>query len=139
LTLERTFRIVERRNAADDREAVTYSLLAFAYNSAELDRRNHEVIDEIADGVRNGASVRVVGYTDRTGSDDANQALSLRRAGGVAAALRSRLRERGVRDVNVETKGLGVDDSRYDNQLPEGRVLSREVDVIVEQRAPRTE
>ncbi|HVZ41761.1 MAG TPA: OmpA family protein [Candidatus Kapabacteria bacterium] len=135
LVIDRKLRIVERTDGPKGREATTYSLLAFDNGSAELNAHNRGVIGEIAASTRSGAHITVVGYTDRTGSEEGNEVLSRRRAQAVVAALGSALKERRVRGVTIVATGEGYEEGRFDNELPEGRVLAREVDVILEQSA----
>ncbi|MBS1913651.1 MAG: OmpA family protein [Bacteroidetes bacterium] len=135
LVIDRKLRIVERTDGPKGREATTYSLLAFDNASAEVNAHNRGVIREIAASARSGAHITVVGYTDRTGSQAGNELLSRRRAQAVVAALGAALKERRVRGVTIVATGEGYEEGRFDNELPEGRVLAREVDVILEQSA----
>lgn len=133
LTFERTFRIVEMIGEGA-RERVHYSLLPFAHNAVTLDNRNQQVVREIADDIRVGARVIVAGNSERTtGSSDG---LSHRRAEIVAASLRGLLREQGVRNVTIAVRGDAHDAMRFDD-LPEGRLPAREVEVLIEQDATR--
>ncbi|MEO5929310.1 MAG: OmpA family protein, partial [Candidatus Kapaibacterium sp.] len=137
LVIERNIRVVDRNEALDSaRERITYTLLPFDYNSAELGGRNQGVIREIATAVRNGARIRVTGYADRTGSNAGNIDLSRRRAESAARTLELLLNNRGVRDARLATSGEGVSD-QFDNDLPEGRALSREVEIVIEQEMPK--
>jgi outer membrane protein OmpA-like peptidoglycan-associated protein len=83
--------------------------------------------------VRSAARVVVTGYSDRLGGPERNLELSRERAERVAAALRDELARRGRTDVVVEAVGAGVDETRFSNDLPEGRFLSRGVTVVLEQ------
>ena len=73
--------------------AVRYSLPAtsFAVGSAELPevlKKQLDVFAEVLKGKRDtGRQVRVIGHADASGSADANQALSLKRAEAVKAYL----------------------------------------------------
>jgi outer membrane protein OmpA-like peptidoglycan-associated protein len=127
LTLERTFRIVERRSN-DNRESIAYSLLAFPGNSTDIDGHNNNVLEEIAAHLHPGARVSVVG----NGGGESSLDLSLRRADRVADALRSIVRSHGTRDVAVATQ-RSASDSGFGDQLPEGRAPWRDVEVVVEQ------
>jgi hypothetical protein len=53
----------------------------------------------------------------------------------VAKILQRLLEEKGVDDVTLNVSGEGAETERFDNNLPEGRVLSRGVGVVVEQQA----
>jgi len=138
LVIEHNVRVVERSETLEgNRERITYSLLPFAYRSAELNARNEAVLDEVAAATRNGARITITGYTDRTGSEEGNADLSRRRADRVAVRLIALLRNRGVRGAEVITNGAGIDTERFSNDLPEGRALSRDVDIVIEQTLPK--
>jgi hypothetical protein len=47
--------------------------------------------------------------------------------------LRSRLEARGLREIPVTSAGGGIETARFQNDLPEGRMLARGVAVLVEQ------
>ena len=87
----------------------------------------------IASAILPGARVRVTGYTDRIGNERRNRDLSLQRAERVAAELERRLAARGITGATITIEGAGPEVSRFENDLPEGRFLSRGVSVVVEQ------
>ena len=104
--------------------------LDFAVGSASLQADQTDLVDRLADAVRQfpGAPVRLEGHTDDTGARDANLRLSRRRAESVAAALAGRL---GL-DVSVfATEGYGPDRPVALNATPEGRALNRRIDVVI--------
>jgi outer membrane protein OmpA-like peptidoglycan-associated protein len=132
LSLERRLRVVDRRiDARGARRLAAYTLVAFDYNSSELGPRNEAVIQEIAAATADSERIIVTGYTDRIGDERHNAELSRLRAERVAEALRSALARRGVNDVTIMVKGAGVETERFENDLPEGRILSRGVSVVV--------
>jgi outer membrane protein OmpA-like peptidoglycan-associated protein len=136
LTLKRSQQIVDMRSErSGGHERIEYSIVGFDYNSADLRKRNEATVKEIADVIAAGAHVTVTGYTDRIGDEQYNITLSRQRADRVAQTLRSFVDARGVGSVDIETVGAGVDVARFENNLPEGRVLSRGVSVIVDQGA----
>jgi len=80
-------------------------LVFFDWNKADLTDRARQIIGEAAQA-RTGQQVtriEVNGYTDRSGTPQYNEALSLRRANAVAAEL---LR-RGVQRNEIVTRGFG--------------------------------
>jgi outer membrane protein OmpA-like peptidoglycan-associated protein len=134
LLLEMQKRIIDKRiELHGDRERIAYSLVAFDYNSAELNDANGSEIRSIAAAVKSGATLTVTGYTDRIGDERRNASLSSERAARVAAAIRERLETLGLHDVNVLASGAGIETTRFENDLPEGRVLSRGVTVVIDQ------
>jgi outer membrane protein OmpA-like peptidoglycan-associated protein len=114
-------------------EQITYNLVAFNYNVAELGEQNEAQIASIAASIKEGARVTITGYTDRIGEERHNVQLSTQRAERVAAALRAQIRARGLEGIQLITTGAGIETARFANDVPEGRVLSRGVSVIVEQ------
>jgi outer membrane protein OmpA-like peptidoglycan-associated protein len=136
LSLERRLRIIDGRIERNgDREQISYTLVAFNYNSAELGKQNEAMVRDIASAVREGAEVTITGYTDRIGEEQRNVELSAQRAAKVATALRARLDARDLDEVQVKAMGAGIETDRFENDYPEGRVLSRGVSVTVDQSA----
>ena len=134
LRLDRRERVVSRDiTVSGESERRVYTLFAFDYDSEGISPRNEEVLMEIARAVRKGARIGVTGYTDRIGDDDHNAGLSLRRARKVAAALKEIIANQGIVSTVMETVGAGTTTDEFDNDLPEGRVLSRRVKIVVEQ------
>ena len=89
--------------AAPVAAAKTY-LVFFDWNQADLTDRARQIIGEAATARGTGVTrIEVNGYTDRSGSDQYNQGLSVRRANAVAAEL---LR-RGVPRNEIATRGFG--------------------------------
>jgi hypothetical protein len=80
-------------------------MVFFDLDSANLNATSQNVVKQTAAAFKStgGNSISATGHTDRSGSPDYNQALSVRRANAVKAAL---VRE-GVPDSAVSTSGLG--------------------------------
>jgi outer membrane protein OmpA-like peptidoglycan-associated protein len=74
-----------------------------------------------------GLRLDVEGYTDNTGSDELNQALSERRA----ETVRRYLVEQGLAEGNVTAKGLGKAMPVAENDTAAGRQKNRRVEIIV--------
>lgn len=73
------------------------------------------------------ARVQVQGFTDTTGSPQANLALSGQRA----MAVRSALVQRGVAPDHVTAQGFGESHPVANNATPAGRALNRRTDLVV--------
>lgn len=114
------------RSGAEDKTIDRYSLILFGFDKADLTADHRSLIDNVRGRITPGSQVRIVGYTDMSGSEDYNQRLSLQRATAVSQELRV---------PNVTVVGQGERLPLYDNQLPEGRFYNRTVEIIVE--APR--
>ncbi len=114
-------------------EHISYTLVGFDFDKADLTWQNREAIQELAGLTRGDASVHVLGYTDRIGEVARNEALSDERAATTTRALKTALDSLGVQQVHISSKGEGVETHRFTNDTPEGRVLSRGVSIDVEQ------
>ena len=99
-----------------------YNLITFEFDRAVLSPVNRMIADIIRGRIRPTSQVEIVGYTDRLGMADHNLELSRNRALSTAQAL-------GVPETKA--RGAGENTEMFDNDLPEGRFLSRTVDVTV--------
>jgi outer membrane protein OmpA-like peptidoglycan-associated protein len=102
--------------------------VTFRFGSAELDENGKTVIEiGFADVARQfgGSRVRLVGHTDSVGSDDANMALSRRRAQSVRDYLIRRYRFDSDRFITV---GKGETQPVASNDTEAGRSKNRRVD-----------
>lgn len=138
VTAEGSFKVHERvRQRQVDTsgrafEVVEQSLVGFGYNSSSLLADHLAQISELSGVLPDAATVSVVGYTDRVGDSERNLLLSRARAQHVHEALRlSRLR-RGRPALAIQVvEGVGSARELFDNDLPEGRLLSRMVRITV--------
>jgi outer membrane protein OmpA-like peptidoglycan-associated protein len=73
--------------------------------------------------VKEKSTIQVTGFTDKLGSAEVNQRLSEGRARSVANLVASK---------QTTAKGFGAKMTIYPNEIPEGRFLSRTVEVRVE-------
>lgn len=111
----------KRQERVADKEIDRYSLILFDFDKADLNEANTGIASWVKDRIRPGASVEVIGSTDRTGEADYNMRLSEDRARNVARLL----------GVGGQVRGIGESDL-YDNNLPEGRFYCRTVSIVVE-------
>jgi outer membrane protein OmpA-like peptidoglycan-associated protein len=72
--------------------------------------------------------VRIAGHTDATGSDKANQELSVRRADAVKTVLIGR----GVKEEQVTAEGFGETKPIAPNDTPDNRAKNRRVEVHID-------
>lgn len=106
-----------------DKAVDRYSLILFGFDKSDLTPANAAFVNQIKSNIQPSSQVKVIGYTDRSGSDDYNQRLSQSRASTVARAL-------GVPES--QATGVGERVPLYNNDTPEGRFYSRTVEVLVE-------
>lgn len=108
--------------------AITLSTGAFAHNSTKLTPDAKKSLDPVADTLLadDTISVKVVGYTDSSGSAAYNQKLSEKRAQSGAEYIESK----GVAKDRITVEGKGEDSPIADNSTSEGREKNRRVEVF---------
>lgn len=105
----------------------------FALDSAEIDERSYELLNQVARVLENNphiTRVRVEGHTDSIGAHAYNVSLSQRRAQSVVDFLI----ERGVDADRLHAVGHGPDRPIADNDTPQGRQENRRVEFHIEER-----
>ena len=107
-----------------DKEISRFSLFMFDVRSAEINPANRPIVDLIRRQIQPESIVRIYGFADRSGDEHTNQQLALERAQSIARAL-------GDAAAGAEVRGQ-LDLSSYDQNLPEGRLYARNVEVVVE-------
>ena len=87
-------------------------------------------LDEVALRLKQDPNLgaAVIGYSDNSGSDSANQTLSAQRADAVKNYLVTR---HGIDPARITTEGRGSADPVGDNSTPEGRRQNRRAVVIL--------
>jgi outer membrane protein OmpA-like peptidoglycan-associated protein len=101
----------------------------FETGSARIEKRSHELLDQIATMVKDHPEVgriRVEGYTDNVGAPSINLDLSRDRADSVRAALI----ERGVPHDRLRTQGYGESHPVAPNGTRAGRAKNRRVEFV---------
>jgi OmpA-OmpF porin, OOP family len=108
-------------------ETFNFDRIAFDSDSSGLTAESNEQLDNIATILRAypRASVTIAGYTDSSGSEAANLALSRARANAVAA----RLTAAGVSSERVHAAGYGSEKPMADNSTEAGRAQNRRVEL----------
>jgi outer membrane protein OmpA-like peptidoglycan-associated protein len=106
----------------------------FQSGGSELSATARTRLDTVANalGAYADRDIMVEGHTDSQGNDEANRALSQRRA----EAVRSYLVTRGVPEARIRAEGRGEAEPVATNDTAEGRASNRRVEIVVEpQRA----
>ncbi len=103
--------------------------VSFDVGRADIRSNFRPVLDQFADTLKSNPAtqVRVIGYTDSTGSDAVNDPLSVNRA----ASVREYLSARGVPTSRVAIDGRGERDPIADNSTEAGRAKNRRVEIFV--------
>lgn len=111
----------------------TFDRLTFKTGSAEIDmERSAAQIENIHRILQAFPAVqlKIGGYTDNTGSDETNLALSKARADAVVAAVAAL----GSDPARMDAEGYGPQFPVASNDTEEGRAMNRRIDVRVRQR-----
>jgi outer membrane protein OmpA-like peptidoglycan-associated protein len=109
-----------------------YSMIHFEADSARITPVQQRILKEyVFDGILSERNpvIDVIGYTDVMGTSDHNLRLSLRRAESVAGAIRKGIGASHYRSLTA--RGVGENETRFTNDLPEGRFYNRTVRVLV--------
>ena len=103
--------------------------ITFAVDSSDISSGFYPILDSVALVLNEFEKtlVEVAGHTDSTGAADYNQALSERRAGSVAAYLRSRQ----VMGERLLVVGAGESFPIAANDTSSGRQLNRRVEITI--------
>lgn len=73
------------------------------------------------------ATIKVIGYTDTSGSSQHNRSLSITRARAIAGYLRYR----GIERDCIDAAGFGENNPIAPNSTPEGRAKNRRVEIYI--------
>lgn len=116
---------VEREG--DQLKLVMPGSITFATGRADIQPSFYQTLGQLSTSFRSfkDNDLVVTGYTDSTGSNDANLGLSTRRADAVAQYLRGN----GVDASRVQTVGAGSSQPVASNSTTEGRAQNRRVEI----------
>ncbi|MFN4352244.1 MAG: OmpA family protein [Hylemonella sp.] len=108
---------------------VTFGDVLFSTGQAQLKSGSARNIDKLADVLQSypQRNVLIEGFTDSTGSEATNLALSQRRS----AAVREALIDKGVSPGRISTRGYGESYPVADNTSASGRQLNRRVEIVL--------
>ena len=101
--------------------------ITFPTNQSDLKTDFYKVLDSVALVLEefDKTVIVVAGFTDSTGSESYNQALSEKRAASVATYLKGK----GILDARFEVVGFGENNPIADNSTEQGRTLNRRVEL----------
>jgi outer membrane protein OmpA-like peptidoglycan-associated protein len=113
-----------------DKTRETYNLILFKYNSSDMGKWNHKILEDyVFERIKPGSDVQVNGYTDILGTPDYNLKLSENRANATKKDIDARIKGK---DKSMVAKGYGKTQPLFPNELPEGRYYNRTVQVLIE-------
>lgn len=121
----------KRRERLIDKTIDRYSLVLFEFDSDKAGPLNERILKTyVYDDIRQGAKVKVTGYTDIVGLEDRNLRLSQQRAATVENGLKRNVT--GGKIASLNTEGVGETQPLFSNDLPEGRFYNRTVQIVIE-------
>lgn len=106
----------------------------FETNSAEIDKRSHEILDAVAEVLTEHPEIELVdieGHTDDRGYPPSNRKLSQKRA----ESVKKYLMKKGIWGERMLTSGRGPDVPIASNATEEGRATNRRVQFHIRRRA----
>jgi outer membrane protein OmpA-like peptidoglycan-associated protein len=125
ITLQQLTIKKKREEFKDDKKIDRFSLLLFDHNSAELDKNNVDIINNIKSFIKPLSKVIITGYADITGEKLYNQELARKRCLEVQKKLE-------IPDSRTEIIPMGSNILLYNNDSPQGRSYSRTVQIQIE-------
>lgn len=106
----------------------SYSI-EFESGSSNIHTSSYQLLDDIFESavVAEGLKLGVYGHTDNKGSDAVNTPLSEKRA----AAVKTYLLKKGLKQDQIESKGFGSNQPIADNSTEAGRSKNRHVEIVL--------
>lgn len=103
--------------------------ISFDVGKADIKPKLRPVLDRFAQTLQTNpiTNVRIIGYTDSTGTNAINDALSVQRA----ASARDYITAQGVAMNRIVIDGRGSREPLADNSTPSGRAMNRRVEIFV--------
>lgn len=117
----------KRFEIKNDKRYEKFSLILFGYNEPGLDEEHRSILDKVKASLTPGATVTILGYTDRTGDPAYNKQLAEKRCINVRDYVGAALN-----GSQVVIRAIGSDILLFDNTTPQGRSYSRTVQIVVE-------
>lgn len=107
--------------------------VSFDVGRADIKPELRKVLEQFAQGLQDQptAHVRIVGHADATGTDEANNHLSMQRA----LSVRDYLVDRGVNAGRIDTVGRGSREPIASNDTEQGRARNRRVEIFLSEAA----
>ncbi len=115
-------------NSGSDSTDEKYSLILFPFNRFDAGPLNEKILkDYVYNRVTSESKVTVIGHTDVVGLEKHNKRLSEKRANTVTTGIKKNAKK--VSDIT--TTGVGEEKPLYPNELPEGRLYNRTIQVLI--------
>ncbi|MDO8804730.1 MAG: OmpA family protein [Elusimicrobiota bacterium] len=131
ITVEQNKDIAEN-NEGEERITITAQeeAIYFVLGKTEVKPQSAGTLKKIAMIIRKIPKVKVeiIGHTDNTGDKEFNRTLSVSRAKAVSAYFTEK---EGLNPEMITTEGYGADKPIASNNVPEGRVKNRRVEIVL--------
>ncbi len=115
-------------NSGADSTDEKYSLILFPFNRFDAGPLNERILkDYVYSRVTPESKVTVIGHTDVVGLEKHNKRLSEKRANTVTTGIKRKTKKVG----ELNTTGVGEESPLYPNELPEGRLYNRTIQVLI--------
>ncbi len=110
--------------------APTFKSVKFFPHEAELVDSYNSLIQEVADYLKQNERIEVLlrGYSDDSGTDEYNIAISRQRANEIKKALI----QKNIEPYRIEIEAMGSENPIGDNSTREGRIANNRVDIIIQ-------
>jgi len=119
------------RQAPDGSTVITLSsAVLFPTNEAQLSGEANQRLDKVAEVLSaqpKDTQIKIVGFTDATGTTATNEALSKRRADAVSKYLA----QHGVDESMLQSIGRGEADPIASNATEDGRAINRRAELVI--------
>lgn len=121
---------IETINQGEALKVTFDSGILFATNSSTLSGASKSALRGLAKSLEANpqTNIKIVGYTDNTGSVQYNQVLSEKRAKSVYSYL---MEDQGISSLRMSYEGEGINNPVASNVTPEGRAQNRRVEIII--------
>lgn len=123
--------VYEDKTTRTKTSVVSLPNVQFEKNKAKLLNSSKEDLDKLAKHLNENKQVQaeIIGHTDGSGDDKANQVLSQERA----ESVRQYLIKNGVEPNRIKAVGKGESEPKTTNETLEGRAMNRRVEVKLSQ------
>jgi outer membrane protein OmpA-like peptidoglycan-associated protein len=98
------------------------AFLRFDYNQSSLSAANQRLLAQLADRLSAGTTIRILGGTDRLGTEESNRELAMLRA----RAVRDYILSKTNKAFEFE---IGINQKKFPEDSPQGRFLNRSVKI----------
>lgn len=103
--------------------------ILFGFDRADLGTAAQQNLNKLTDVLKRypDTNIEVIGHTDDKGTNNYNQRLSERRATSVSTYLRNN----GISNARVKTRGMGESDPKVPNDSEANRAENRRVEFVI--------